>query len=134
MTFDAYDPHSLATFWAAALHYVKEDHSAFVDQLIEAGRLTEDDAVETAAGLGFRDAAACEDPSGERPRLYFQRVPEPKTAKNRVHLDLHVGSEHVEPEADRLVALGATRAWTGSDRGPYTVTLRDPEGNEFCVS
>ena len=61
-------------------------------------------------------------------------MPEPKTAKNRVHLDLQVGPEHADAEAQRLVALGASVAWTTSDRGPVTITLRDPEGNELCVS
>ncbi len=68
--------------------------------------------------------AACRDPDGSGPRLFFQNVPEPKTTKNRVHLDLNVG---------RLMGLGATLAWTSDDRGAYAMTLRDPEGNELCV-
>jgi hypothetical protein len=59
---------------------------------------------------------------------------EPKTARNRVYLDLHVGAERLDSEVDRLLALGADKAWTSSDRGPFTVTLRDPEGNELCPS
>jgi hypothetical protein len=61
-------------------------------------------------------------------------VPEPKTAKNRCHIDLQVGPDHVDAERDRLVGLGAVMLWTTSDRGPVTHTLQDPEGNEFCVS
>lgn len=133
VAFDAHDPHRVADFWAAALHYTKEDHSAIVRQLLEAGQIQDDDTVEVDVGLGFRDAAACQDPAGLRPRLYFQRVPESKTVKNRVHLDIHVGSDQVEQEADRLEDLGATRAWISHDRGPYTITLRDPEGNELCL-
>ena len=63
------------------------------------------------------------------PRLWFQRVPEAKVVKNRVHLD--VRADDVAAEVDRLVALGATRL----DDGPVgdLVVLRDPEGNELCV-
>lgn len=137
VTFDAYDPHALAAFWAAALHYVKEDHSAIVRQLLAAGRLRPEDTIETSVGIGFRDLAACQDPAGLRPRLYFQRPVEAdqtKTSGNRVHLDIHAGSERTDLEADRLVGLGATRVLTSNDRGVYSVTLHDPEGNEFSVS
>jgi Glyoxalase-like domain len=134
VTFDAADPHRIARFWAAALRYEKEDNSAIVRQLLEAGHLPAEGVVETETGPGFRDVAACIDPAGTGPRLLFQRVPEPKTVKNRVHLDLHVGPDRREAEVERLVSLGAERAWTSSDRGPVTVTLRDPEGNELCVS
>ena len=70
----------------------------------------------------------------EAHRIWINEVPEPKTAKNRVHLDLHVGPQRAAGEVERLTALGATVAWTTSDRGPVTTTMRDPEGNELCVS
>ena len=73
-------------------------------------------------------------PGGRPARLFFQQVPESKTVKNRVHLDLHVGSECVDDEVRRLEGLGATYAWTSEDRGPRCITFRDPEGNELCVS
>jgi predicted enzyme related to lactoylglutathione lyase len=60
-------------------------------------------------------------------------VPEGKTAKNRVHLDIHVDADRKQAEAKRLVHLGADLIGTHSDRGPVTYVLRDPEGNEFCL-
>lgn len=130
VVFDAVDPHVLAQFWAEALHYQQEDHSAVVGQLLEAGRLRNSDIVEIHGRRAFRDVAACCDPDGAGPRLFFQRVPEQKTAKNRLHLDLQVGPQNTGPEVERLIALGATVAWTTSDRGPVTTTMHDPEGNE----
>ena len=73
-------------------------------------------------------------PDPGRPRVLFQHVPEPKTVKNRVHLDVRVGTERREAEVARLLGLGATELWRAS-QGPYEwVTLADPAGNEFCVS
>jgi hypothetical protein len=64
----------------------------------------------------------------------FLRVPEAKTVKNRLHLDVRVGADGREAEVARLVQRGATELWRAS-QGPYEwVTLADPEGNEFCVS
>ncbi len=134
VAFDAANPHAQARFWAAALAYEVEDHSGIVSELLGAGRLADDDVAYVDGRLAFRDVAACSDADGVRPRLFFQRVPEPKTTKNRVHLDLQVGPDRREAEVARLLALGATVAWTTSDRGPVTTTLRDPEGNELCVS
>jgi hypothetical protein len=82
------------------------------------------------------------DPAGEGPRLYFQRVPEGKTAKNRVHLDISVAGRDVRGEerkrlvsehVERLVEAGASLAWRTDDVRGSSVTLYDPEGNEFCV-
>ncbi|HEX2173580.1 MAG TPA: VOC family protein [Dehalococcoidia bacterium] len=133
ITFDAADPHRLARFWAEALHYRKEDHSALVGQLLAAGHLRADEVIEDEGGQAFRDVAACSDPENQGPRLFFQRVPEPKSAKNRVHLDLHVGRDQAQAEMQRLIGLGATYLWTSTDRGGPCYTLRDPEGDEFCV-
>jgi hypothetical protein len=66
--------------------------------------------------------------------VLFQVVPEPKTVKNRVHLDLHVGAERRAEVVDRLLAAGGQVLWEGQ-QGPNTwVTMADPEGNEFCVA
>ena len=83
------------------------------------------------------------DPDGEGPRLFFQRVPEPKTAKNRVHLDLSVGGGRGTPPEERrarvaaavgrAVAAGATRVEQYDEAGEHWVVLQDPEGNEFCL-
>jgi hypothetical protein len=134
IAFDASDPHSLARFWAEALGYEVEDHSEIVGQLVAAGDMPESDVIEVDGHPAFREVAAARDPGGTRPRLFFQLVPEPKTAKNRCHLDLHVGVDSAQAEADRLVGLGAGLVGITSDRGPVNYTLRDPQGNEFCVS
>jgi hypothetical protein len=134
VAFDAADPHALARFWAQALRYEVEDHSQFVAGLVAAGRLAAEETLEVDGRTQFRDVATCIDPAGTGPRLFFQRVPEPKTAKNRMHLDLQVGPEAASGEVERLTLLGAEVAWVTEDRGPRTTTMRDPEGNEFCIS
>jgi hypothetical protein len=87
-----------------------------------------------------------EDPNGEGPRIWFQIVPEKKSIKNRIHIDvnasggrdvsLDVRRERVEAEAARLVPLGATRLHTNVEEGldHYAVALIDPEGNEFDIN
>lgn len=132
IVFDCSEVHSLCDFWADLLGYEIEADDAQIRQLIEAGYATLDDTVEIDGGLRWKTGAACHDPTGQRPRLYFQQVPEGKQTKNRVHLDLQVGDD-----APRLIAhalqLGATKLWDG-EQGPHTwVTLADPEGNEFCI-
>ena len=66
-------------------------------------------------------------------RILFQHVPEPKTVKNRWHLDLNVGMDNREPEVARLTALGATEAYRVDEPSGSHITMCDPEGNEFCV-
>ena len=133
VVFDAADPHAQAEFWAEALRYEVEDHSPVVQSLVDAGQLPRDATTTTARGLAFADVAALSDPTGARPRVFFQRVPEAKTVKNRVHLDIQVGAERADAEAERLAALGATHAWVSDDRGVRCITMRDPEGNEFDI-
>ncbi|MBB5786927.1 VOC family protein [Jiangella mangrovi] len=106
----------LARFWAAVL----DGYDV----------LPYDDAeIERLAGLGFTPET---DPTvgvgGPGPTLFFQQVPEPKSVKNRVHLDVEAPDRAAE--VDRLVALGAS---VHSVHDRWTVLL-DPEGNEFCVS
>jgi catechol 2,3-dioxygenase-like lactoylglutathione lyase family enzyme len=133
VTFDCADPHAQARFWAEVLGLAVEDHSGLVDHLVAAGQVSDEERITVDGRAAFRDVAACSDPSGTEPRLFFQRVPEPKSSKNRVHLDVHVEPEHKADEVDRLVRLGARLIATHSDRGPVTHVLRDPEGNEFCL-
>ena len=88
-------------------------------------------------------AFACVDPTGVGPRLFFQRVPEGKVVKNRVHLDVRVGTGMVgaerlaaiEAEGARLEALGATRVLLqlADEYNESCLTLQDIEGNEFCL-
>ncbi len=133
VTFDAGDPHALAEFWADVLGYEVEDHAELVDSLVEAGRMAASDRIERDGRSAFADLAAARDPRGVAPRLLFQRVPEPKTAKNRVHLDVRVAEDRREAESQRLAATGATLLWVTRDRGSVTYTMQDPEGNEFCL-
>jgi hypothetical protein len=133
VTFDAADPHALAGFWAEVFGAVVEDHSDFVDQLVADGRMPAEDRIIINGRSAFRDTAAVSDPSGTEPRMYFQRVPEAKVAKNRVHLDIRVEPGRKADEVARLTGLGAELIETHDDQGPLTYVMRDPEGNEFCV-
>jgi Glyoxalase-like domain len=131
---DCAEPHELVRFWAAALGLDVEDNSQIVEQLLAAGRMTEAETTMVDGRRQFADVAACRDPDRRLPRMFLQRVPESKTVKNRVHLDLQVGADRHDAEVRRLTDLGAKVAWVTADRGPLTTTMRDPEGNEFCVS
>ena len=87
----------------------------------------------------MNDYGSVVDPEGVGPRLFFQKVPEPKTAKNRVHLDVHASGPDADPELreahiQRLVDAGATRGAEYAECGASWVVMADPEGNEFCVS
>jgi Glyoxalase-like domain len=91
----------------------------------------------------WTDASAIIDPDGNGPRIYFQRVPEPKAVKNRLHLDVNAGGPpgtpppdrraRVDKTVERLAASGATFVTARTDYGEYCVTMLDPEGNEFDV-
>jgi hypothetical protein len=134
---DCADPHSLARFWAAAVHYELEDHHDGIERIIAAGWATLDDTIEIDGRWAWKTAAACHDPHGDGPRLLFQQVPEPKTVKDRIHLDLHFspGDDGArDAEVARLIGLGATKLWDGEQGPQRWVTMADPEGNEFCVA
>lgn len=117
ITFDCADPEPLARFWCAVLGY-------------------------ELSGSGA-DWAACTDPGGVGPRLLFLVVPEGKTAKNRVHLDVRAGKGLVGEarlrtllgERDRLMALGASEVLLqeADEENESCITMRDIEGNEFCL-
>jgi len=139
---DCHDPNALARFWAAALGYEVEDHSAFIDKLIGFGALTDDDWTLVEDRKSFRALAAVRHPDdpvdpergmGLNRRILFQAVPEPKQLKNRLHIDLHVGPEALADEVDRLKSLGATVLAEVNARGSHHITMTDPEGNEFDV-
>lgn len=116
---DCRHPAALARFWAAVLdgYGVAPYDDAELARLRARGidDPEDDPTVLVAAGHGVA------------PRLFFQRVPEPRTGKNRLHLDL--GADHFEADIGRLVALGATVSAEYDD----WVTLADPEGNQFCL-
>jgi Glyoxalase-like domain len=132
---DCSSPHELADWWAEVLGWgVEAQDEAFIRRMVETGAATEDDTTTHRGKLVWRVGAAIISPLPDRPRVLFQQVPEPKVGKNRLHLDVRVGVERQEAEVSRLLALGATELWRGS-QGPHTwVTMADPEGNEFCVA
>jgi hypothetical protein len=116
---DAADPHRLADFWAAALGYIPEP------------------------GYEDADGASIVDPDDVGPAISFLRVPEPKTAKNRLHLDLRVAgpgprdaasADRMRTKAAELIELGAVQVredFYGEELGH--IVMLDPENNEFCV-
>jgi len=137
VTFDCADPRGLSMFWAEALGYVLESPPAGFD--------TWDDALRAwkVPETEWNSRSAVVDPDGAGPRLFFQQVPEGKTAKNRVHLDLRTaaalrGEERMaalEAEASRVVGFGATRLRRvdPDDLEMGFIVMADPEGNEFCL-
>jgi hypothetical protein len=132
---DCSAPHELADWWAEALGWqVEQQDEAFIRRMIEAGAASEEDTARHRGALVWKEAAAVRSPDPGRPRLLFQRVPEAKTVKNRMHLDVRIGADDVEAAVGKLIARGAKFLHEGR-QGPHSwVTLTDPEGNEFCVS
>ncbi|WP_069386003.1 VOC family protein [Cellulosimicrobium cellulans] len=136
VTFDAADPRALGAFWAEVLGYVQQPPpDGFEDW----------EAAMTAWGVPperFGDHYALVDPDGDGPRIWFQRVPEPKSAKNRVHLDVNVGAgvtdaderaARIRGHARRLVSCGGTVQREVEENGERWIVMLDPEGNEFCL-
>lgn len=146
VTFDCHDPRAVSMFWRDVLGYVHPpppgvdlgdgaDPLAAWDEFLERAGVPEEER---------NDANAVQDPDGVGPRLFFQRVPEDKVVKNRVHLDVRAapgleGEERMaalEAECERLVALGGTRVSRTEPAPPMThgfIVMTDPEGNEFCL-
>ncbi len=106
LALDALDPEPVAAFWCAVLgwHVVERD--------------------ETGVGIGG---------DGPGPRIDVLRVPERKTLKNRLHLDLRADGTTTSDELARLLSLGAVRVDVGQGPDVSWVVLADPEGNEFCL-
>jgi predicted enzyme related to lactoylglutathione lyase len=105
VTFDCDDPAGLASFWAAVTGYQTGTVSPYVAELVGSGDFG--------------------------PKMMFIKVPEPKAAKNRVHLDL--GADALDDEVERVLGLGAALVGRYDEWGISWATLRDPEGNEFCI-
>ena len=133
ISFDAANPPALAEFWAIALGYVEqpppEGFESWADFAEKNGMPLE----------SMNNYGAVVDPENIGPRLFFQKVPEGKTAKNRVHLDIDVtghgaDSDALEAHIEILVSAGASRYDKRSEQGVTWVVMSDPEGNEFCVS
>lgn len=141
---DTHDAPALADFWAAALEYEVEDPSALIDQLLAAGHISEDMVAEHGDHRIFRGLAGIRHPDdpfdeksgvGHGRRLLFQDVPEGKTVKNRLHIDIHSEPGGLDDLVTRIEALGATRV-REVNQGPagHWWVMQDPEGNEFCVA
>ena len=113
LTLDVNDPERMVAFWSKVLGYIVEDEGRF----------------DTDADRVYWSLV---DPAGRGPRLVIQRVPEPMTAKTRVHIDVHVPD--IAAEAARAVSLGAVRVDDEpiQEVGASWVRLTDPEGNPFC--
>jgi catechol 2,3-dioxygenase-like lactoylglutathione lyase family enzyme len=134
VAFDCQDPHATCRFWAEALGYEIVRDPDMIRDMLAKGVATDDDVLTLDGELVWRDGDACFDPEGTRPRMFFQRVPEPRVAKNRVHLDLRVPEADRPAEIERLTGLGARRVGEGQ-QGPHSwIVMTDPEGNEFCVA
>ena len=135
VTFDCADPERVARFWCEVLGYV-------VPPAPE-GFATWDDFDRSLPPEQQGSAFACVDPTGVGPRLFFQRVPEGKVVKNRVHLDVRVGTgmegaerlAALEAECARLLPLGATRVrlLVADGVNESCLVMQDVEGNEFCL-
>jgi len=138
ITFDCADPAGLSAFWAEVLGYRLQDPPQGFEsweQALDAMGVSSENR---------NDASAVVDPDGAGPRLFFQRVPEGKQAKNRVHLDVRAAPgldgdarmAALEAEAERLVSHGATRLERHEPAPPLNfghIVMADPEGNEFCL-
>ena len=132
---DCADPAALAAFWAQALpgYQLQPPPPGFDswEAFLEAQQVPEEEWNSRSALVG------------DGPRLFFQRVPEPKTVKNRVHLDLHAGGgpavpleqqrANVRAAVARLTELGATFVEEREEMGVVWAVMTDPEGNEFCA-
>lgn len=137
VTFDANDPSVLADFWMAALNYRRdtppEGFDSWDDFLKEAGVPEKD----------WNNANAIVPQNGDGPRIYFQKVPEEKRVKNRVHLDLRVAPGlkdiermiELEKKAQFLESIGASRVRRvdADHLNVGFIVMMDPEGNEFCL-
>ena len=135
VTFDCAEPERVARFWCETLGYAMPSPAGFESW----------DAYQGSLPAEERGAwAACADPTGAGPRLYFQRVPEGKVVKNRVHLDVRAGTglvgderlKTLEAESARLVALGARQVQLlpADEENESCIVMQDVEGNEFCLA
>jgi len=143
LVIDCADPTELAAFWCEALGYaVEPPPDGFENWRLY--WMSKGVPGEEAGEADWADSII--DPEGHGPRIWFQQVPEAKTVKNRVHLDVSASGgrnvpmdlrrQRVDAEVDRLIGLGARIAYKHDTPGieHYAVTMYDPEGNEFCVN
>jgi Glyoxalase-like domain len=143
VTFDCDNPGQQTRFWAAALDYKIQDPPGGFGSWNAYWRSigVPDEELDDADD----SSDSIVDPDGAGPRIWFQKVPEPKAVKNRLHLDLDAGGgrtvplqtrkERVSAAAQRLAQAGATMLRTLEQEGldHFAIVMQDPEGNEFCV-
>jgi Glyoxalase-like domain len=116
LAIDCADPIALARFWCAVLDYKVQD---------------EDDGIVIIGSPAVPEGKNRFGPVP--PTLTFARVPDGKTGKNRLHLDVNPTDREQDEEVRRLLSLGARPADVGQGEDASWVVLADPEGNEFCV-
>jgi Glyoxalase-like domain len=141
---DSTNAPALADFWAEALGYEVEDPSALIERLLAAGHIDEEAVVAHHGHKTFRGYAAIRHPDdpfdktsgvGQGRRLLFQDVPESKSGKNRLHVDVHSEPGGLDRLLARLDDLGATRVReVNKGAAGHWWVMQDPEGNEFCVA
>ncbi|MEN8653964.1 VOC family protein [Streptomyces sp. 21So2-11] len=142
LVIDAADPHAQADFWAATLGYQVEDNSALIERLLGLGAVPREATVKFHGRDAWRELVAVRHPddpydadsgTGLGRRLLFQHVPEAKTGKNRLHIDVHTAQGTRDAEVARLEGLGASVLHHVKEPGGEWLVMADPEGNEFCL-
>ncbi|MFJ8917574.1 VOC family protein [Amycolatopsis sp. NPDC102389] len=134
VTVDSARPHDLADWWAEMLGWqVERSNEEFIREMVAKGYAPEEATTTHNGALVWKDGAAIVHPE-TRQRFLFQLVPEGKTVKNRLHLDIRMGADKIEAELERLTARGATFLHRGKQGPAEWITIADPEGNELCLS
>ncbi len=129
ITFDCADADVMAAFWAAALDYQLQDPPEGFESW-ESFLAANNIPIPPAGSV-----SAVVDPDGVGPRVLFLQVPETKSVKNRVHLDIRAGDDLAKlAKAAQLVAAGGTEVGRVDEDGGWWIVMNDPEGNEFCVT
>ena len=130
ITFDCENAEVMCRFWAVALQYVEEPPPAGYLSWEDFLRANEIPLPPTGS------IGAIVDPENVGPRILFLRVPEKKSVKNRVHLDIRAGRSDEErtSKVEQLNAAGATVVRRVEETGQWWMVMTDPEGNEFCVT
>ncbi|MEM7272955.1 MAG: VOC family protein [Actinomycetota bacterium] len=129
--------HRLADWWAETLRWeVEPQDESFIRKMIAEGVANDSDTVTWNGALVWKGTVAIRPIDGfgpGQPRILFQDVTEPKSVKNRIHLDVRAAGEDLDELRARLTERGATPIGSGQQGPHHWVVFADPEGNEFCV-
>ena len=137
---DCENAHDQADWWAETLGWpVEETNQDFIDEMLAKGFATPDDVIDHNGVRMWKAGSAILQPvprvSPVAPmRILFQPVPEPKTVKDRIHLDIRLSGDDINATRAALEARGAKFLWEASQGTHLWYTMADPEGNEFCIS